>query len=194
MSLSIKAYKRIVFVLALLPLVIFFAQLFRTGGGPDPGKDLVLFTGEWTIRFLLLTLAITPLRRWFKWHRLGMFRRMLGLYTGFYATLHFLAVMTYFVGWNWSRFVEEFQDRPYMSVGIIAWVMLIPLIITSNRWAIRQMGPRWQTLHRLVYPIVILGCIHVVWLVRANYAEALFYAATAAILLVTRLLHLQRAA
>ncbi len=175
MGLSLKNAKRLVFVVCLVPLALFFSNIVITGGGPDPGKELVLFTGGWSIRFLLLSLLVTPARRLFRWQKIQAFRRMLGLYAGFYLTLHFLAVMTYFVGWNWAIFLEEFYERPYMSVGIIAAVLMVPLILTSNRWAMRKLGRRWQMLHRLVYPITILGCVHIIWLVRSSYAEALLY-------------------
>lgn len=188
MAIARRIGKPLLFVASLLPIIWFFTDVFVNGGGPDPGKDLVLFTGEWGIRFLLLTLLISPLRRWTGWHSLIAYRRMLGLYAGFYATMHFLAVMTYIVGWSLTRFGEEFSERPYMAVGIIAWMLMLPLIVTSNRGAMRLLKRRWHLLHRLIYVIAILVCVHIIWLVRSDYAQALFYSLVTAGLLGVRVL------
>ncbi|MYM64433.1 sulfite oxidase heme-binding subunit YedZ [Pseudomaricurvus sp. HS19] len=188
MTLSLTRKKQLLFGASLLPLLGFVVQQLVSGGGPDPGKDLVLLTGDWTIRMLLITLAVTPARRLLHKPQLLAYRRMLGLFTGFYAMLHFTAVMTYVVGWNWGRFLEEFSERPYMAVGILAWLLLLPLIATSNQWSLRHLRQRWNKLHKLVYVIAILGVVHVVWLVRSNYAEALVYALLTLLLLGYRLL------
>lgn len=187
MRLLIKFDKALVFILCLLP----FAGLLYLGGsgqlGPDAGKALVLETGEWTIRFLVATLAISPLR-WLT-GRVGLvrYRRMVGLFCWFYASLHFMCVLTYLLGWSWVVFIEEFAERPYMAVGISAWLLLVPLALTSNRWSQKKLGRHWKSLHQLIYPIAILACIHVIWLVRSSYAEALVYSLLIITLLVMRL-------
>ncbi len=117
--------KTILFVLCLLPVAwVVWAELnFQLG--PDPGKTLVLFTGLRAIRFLLLALAITPIRQWTGWMELLRYRRLIGLFCYFYATLHFAAVFTYLLGWSGAVFIEEFSERPYMALGIIAWLLLL---------------------------------------------------------------------
>lgn len=179
--------KPVVFLLCLLPLG-WTIYLGVTGGlGPDPGKEMVLSSGIWALRFLIITLAITPLRTYFRLNGLINYRRMLGLYCWFYASVHFAAVWTYLLGWKLSVFVEEFADRPYMTLGILAWVLLLPLGVTSTLWARRKLGRRWKRLHQSVYLIGILACAHFIWLVRSDYTEALLYSALLAVLLVARL-------
>ncbi|WP_235015547.1 ferric reductase-like transmembrane domain-containing protein [Oceanicoccus sp. KOV_DT_Chl] len=99
--------------------------------------------------------------------------------------MHLLAVLTYILGWSWAIFIEEFTERPYMTLGILAWCLLVPLGLTSNRWA-QKLGSRWKTLHQLVYLIGILACAHFVWLVRSDFGEALIYSVVLALLLASR--------
>lgn len=180
------AKRLLVFVACLLPLAWILYRGFAGGLGPDPGKALVLATGLWTFRFLLITLAATPLRQ-FGFGKLLAYRRMLGLYTWFYATLHFVSVWTYLLGWSWATFLKEFSGRPYMAVGIIAWLLLLPLGVTSNHWSRRRLGRRWKRLHQLIYLIGILACIHFIWLIRSSYLEAGVYSVLTAVLLLARL-------
>lgn len=172
-----------VFLLCLVPLPLI---LWQAGQTPDPGKELVLLSGIWAIRFLIVTLSITPLRRW-----LGLaavsYRRMMGLYLWFYASLHLVAVMTYLLGWSWQTFVEEFAERPYMALGIVAWCLLLPMGLTSNRWMQRKLGRRWKALHRLVYVVAVLVCGHFIWLIRSDYAEVMTYSLIIILLLFSRL-------
>ncbi len=178
--------KTIVFILCLIPALalIYFAASGQLG--PDAGKELVLETGEWGLRFLLLTLAITPIRTLTKNPAILRYRRMIGLYTWFYASLHLFAVLTYLLGWSWPIFVEEFAERPYMALGIIAWVLMVPLGVTSNSWAQRKLKRRWKTLHQLTYLIGVLACAHFIWLVRSDFGEALLYSVILFILLAFR--------
>lgn len=173
-----------IFLLALLPLPIIF---YQAGQGPDPGKDLVLLTGIWSIRFLIITLAVTPIKFWLGIRVVLSYRRMLGLYLWFYASLHLLAVMTYLLGWSWQVFLEEFSERPYMTLGIMAWLLLLPLGLTSNRYMQQRLGRRWRRLHRLVYVVAFLVCGHFIWLIRSDSAEALIYSSVIALLLLARL-------
>jgi sulfoxide reductase heme-binding subunit YedZ len=167
--------KPLVFSLCLIPLAGLIYQAITGNLGPDAGKALVSETGEWSLRFLLLSLAVTPLRQLAKKSVILRYRRMLGLYTWFYASLHLMSVLTYLLGWSWVIFVEEFSERPYMALGIIAWALMAPLGLTSNRWAQRKLGKRWKVLHRLVYVVGVLACAHFVWLVRSDFGEALVY-------------------
>ena len=185
----VKAFARpLVFILCLFPVLWIVYQVNVGALGPDIGKELVLATGIWALRFLLITLAITPLRKLFHINQLVKYRRMLGLYTWFYASLHMLLVLTYLLGWQWATFVEEFAERPYMAMGITAWILMVPLVLTSNRWSQRRMGRRWKTLHKLIYLIAIIACVHFAWLVRADYGEVIVYSAVLTFLLGYRLM------
>ncbi len=174
----------LIFVLALLPLPL---MVWQSSQGPDPGKALVLLSGLWAIRLLIITLALTPIKRWLGFIAVLRYRRMMGLYVWFYASLHLVTVLTYLLGWSWAVFLEEFSERPYMALGITAWLLLLPLGLTSNRWMMKKLGRRWKRLHRLVYVIAILACGHFIWLIRSDYAEALVYALLMLVLLLSRL-------
>jgi sulfoxide reductase heme-binding subunit YedZ len=157
------------FLLALLPLGRLAWAAWTGDFGPNPVEFVQRWTGTWTFNFLLLTLCITPLRVWTQWHWLLRLRRMLGLFTFFYAMLHFLS----FIGFDHSFVVDAIArdvfKRPFVTVGFAAFVLLIPLAATSNQWAIRKLGGRrWQELHRNVYLIGILACVHYFWLVKAT--------------------------
>ena len=157
------------FLLALLPLGRLLWAACTNDFGPNPVEFVQRWTGTWTFNFLLLTLCITPLRVWTQWHWLLRLRRMLGLFTFFYAALHFLS----FIGFDHSFAVDaiarDILKRPFVTVGFAAFVLLIPLAATSNQWAIRRLGGRrWQELHRSVYLIGILACVHYFWLVKAT--------------------------
>lgn len=178
--------KFFVFIVCLLPVIGVVWLALNNNLGPDPGKEIVLLSGIWALRLLLLTLLLTPLRTYLGWNSAIRYRRMLGLYVWFYASLHFVAVWTYLLGWSWAIFIEEFSERPYMMMGIVAWLLLLPLGLTSNHWSQRQLGRRWKSLHKLVYVIGILACIHFIWLVRSDYTESLVYSLLLVILLVSR--------
>ena len=161
--------KLALFLLALLPFGRLLWAAWTGDFGPNPVEFVQRWTGTWTLNFLLLTLCITPLRVWTQWHWLLRLRRMLGLFTFFYATLHFLS----FIGFDHSFDVDaiawDIFKRPFVTVGFAAFVLLIPLAATSNQWAIRKLGGRrWQKLHRNVYLIGILAAVHYFWLVKAT--------------------------
>ena len=179
--------KAILFALCLLPLS--WAVLSAASGtlGPDPGKTLVLFAGVWALRFLLLTLLVSIFKRWTGIGEVLRYRRMLGLYAFFYASIHLAAVLTYLLGWSGQIFLEEFSERPYMALGILAWFIMLPLVVTSNNWMVRRLKKRWRQLHRLVYVAGVLACAHFIWLVRSDYAEALIYMALLTLLLAERI-------
>ncbi len=181
-----KFVRPLVFLLCLVPRLVLLYRGFIGLLGPDAGKELVLETGEWALRFLLMTLMVTPIRQITKKAVVIRYRRMIGLYAWFYASLHLLVVLTYLLGWSFAVFLEEFVERPYMALGISAWVLLVPLGLTSNRWAQKRLGRHWKTLHQLVYVIAILACAHFVWLVRSDYGEVLVYCLILAALLSFR--------
>lgn len=183
----ISAIKAVLFVLCLVPAAALTWRFFDEALGANPIEAITHATGEWTLRFLLITLAVTPLRRLTGWHWLIRLRRMLGLYAFFYALLHFLTYVVldqFFDGW---AIVLDVLKRPYITVGFAAFVLLIPLAVTStNRMIKRLGGRRWQALHRSVYAIAILGVVHYWWLVKADIAGPLIYALILAALLGAR--------
>ncbi|MBB3048864.1 sulfoxide reductase heme-binding subunit YedZ [Litorivivens lipolytica] len=178
--------KPLLFSLCLLPLGWLVGQAVGSDLGPDPAKSLVLFTGSWALNFLLLTLLVSPARQWLKRPGLIRYRRMLGLFAFFYASLHAFCVATYILGWDWGILQEELRERPYMLVGFLAWLTLVPLALTSNRFSVRRLGRRWGILHRLVYATLLLTLLHLFWLVRSDMAEALVYGVLGGVLLLWR--------
>lgn len=179
-------YKVVVFIAALLPALVLFGLAGFGQLGPDPGNELVLNTGTLALYFLLFTLAITPFSRWFGWKKLARYRRMMGLYSFFYACLHLLLVGQFLLGWSLSIFIEEFQERPYMALGISAWALMLPLALTSNRLAIKALRQYWKRLHKLVYIVAILVAGHYLWQIRSDFFEPVFYSTLLVLLLLSR--------
>ena len=154
--------------------------------GPDPAEHLMHVTGEWVMRFLVLVLLATPLAR-NGWPRLARYRRMLGLYVWFYATLHLLVFAQVYIGWSGDQLVEELAERPYVLVGFLAWLILVPLGITSAHAIRKKMGRHWRQLHKLTYAVVVLGWLHLLWLSRSDVGDAVIYGALFGVLLACRL-------
>jgi len=171
-----KVVKWVVFVLALLPLAILLVGVFTNTLGPDPADTLAAETGEWTFRFLLLSLAITPLRNIGGWPKVFPYRRTFGLFALFYASLHFLVYLVFLLQLRWSEIFEDIVERPYITVGFSAFILLVVLGVTSTKRMMRKLGRRWKQLHKLVYVINILALIHLVWILRTDLAEAVIYA------------------
>ncbi|HSO06857.1 MAG TPA: protein-methionine-sulfoxide reductase heme-binding subunit MsrQ [Pelomicrobium sp.] len=184
----VEGLKRVVFALCLLPLAR-LAWLGLAGGlGANPIEFITHSTGRWTLTFLLITLAVTPLRRWLGWNWLLRLRRMLGLFAFFYAALHFSTYLVLDQFFDLGAIVKDVLKRPYITVGFTAFVLLIPLAATSTNAMVRRLGARrWQLLHRLVYPIAIAGVLHWWWLVKADIRLPLAYGAVLAVLLGVRL-------
>jgi sulfoxide reductase heme-binding subunit YedZ len=155
--------------------------------GADPVAALTHATGDWALRLLLLTLAITPLRRLTGWSWPIRYRRMLGLHAFAYACTHFAIYLVLDLGGYWAQIFDDIAKRPFITVGFLAWLGLLPLAATSTRAAMRRLGHRWGRLHRLVYAIAILAVLHFLWLVKADLREPLIYAGILAALLVARL-------
>jgi methionine sulfoxide reductase heme-binding subunit len=177
----------LVFLLPLLPLAWLFDQAWSMNLGADPAQAIVQFTGLWTLRLLWITLAVTPLRRIFHWGWLQRYRRMLGLYTLFYAIVHLLAFATFILGWRLDLLLRELSERPYILVGLLALLLLIPLGVTSTRGMQRRLGARWVKLHRLVYVIALLAMVHFIWQIRSSFEDQLLYGVILAALLGYRL-------
>ncbi len=177
----------IIFLCALIPFAWLVFNTVTQQLGADPAKTIVLFTGEWTIYFLFITLSVTPLRRLLKWNWLMPHRRMLGLFALFYGVLNLLSYLIFILGLDFSRLISETIKRPYITVGFPALLILIALGITSTQKMMRRLGKNWVKLHRLVYLALVLVWIHVLWQVRSSYFEAAVYGAIAAVLLGIRL-------
>ncbi len=182
-----KAIKSLVFLLALVPAAWLVYLLLTNGLGVNPAETLQLETGIWALRFLLGGLAITPLRRLTGWNRLVQYRRMIGLFAFFYAFLHFLSYLVLDQYFAFGQMMTDVVKRPFITMGFIAFVLMIPLALTSTKGWIRRLGRRWQTLHRLVYLVAITAAIHYVWKVKVPFGAPLYYAAAVALLLGFRI-------
>ena len=179
--------KPAVFVLLLLPAVLLVAGLIRGTLGADPVAALLWQTGLWALRLLLASLAVTPLQRLTVWRWPIRFRRQLGLFAFFYACLHLAVYAVFDRSLDLTAVWEDIIERPFITVGALAFLLLVPLAATSTRAAVRRLGPRWQQLHRLVYLAAGLAVLHYLWLVKADLRPPLIYAAILAVLLLLRL-------
>jgi sulfoxide reductase heme-binding subunit YedZ len=178
--------KPLVFLACLIPFLLLLRGVLDGDLGANPLERVTDVTGQWGLRFLLLTLAITPLRRLTGWTWLLRFRRMLGLFVFFYITLHFLTWVWLDQELSWGNILADIVKRPYVTVGFSAWLLLLPLAATSTRGMMRRLGRKWQRLHRAVYAIGVLAILHYIWLVKADLLEPLIYAAVLILLLVVR--------
>jgi sulfoxide reductase heme-binding subunit YedZ len=184
--LSHPAVKPLLFVLALGPFAHLFYGALSNGLGPNPAEALSRGTGDWTLRFLCLTLAVTPLRQITGWVVMARWRRLLGLYSFFYGMLHFLCYAWLDMGFDVATIVRDIPKRPFVLVGTLALLLMLPLAATSFNRAVRALGAaRWRQLHRLVYATALLGLLHFFWMRSAknNFGEVAVYAAVIALLL-----------
>jgi methionine sulfoxide reductase heme-binding subunit len=179
--------KPAVFLACLGPMALLTWNAFNDGLSPNPIEDLTHTTGDWTLRFLIITLSITPLRRLTGWNSLTRFRRMLGLFALFHGFLHFAVYVCLDRYFDLSTVTEDVIMRPYITVGFIGFVLMIPLAITSTKkWIARLGGKRWQKLHRLIYVSAVAGVVHYLWLVKLDIQRPLTYGAILAVLLAFR--------
>jgi len=184
------AAKPLLFLAALGPFAWLLYGAFANALGPNPAEALIRSTGDWTLRFLCLTLAVTPLRQWTGQPALARFRRMLGLFTFFYVVLHFLAYAWLDMGFDPQAIARDIPKRPFALVGFTALLLMLPLAATSFNRAIRWLGgARWQRLHRVVYAIALLAILHFFWMRagKRNFGEVAVYAAILGVLLGWRL-------
>jgi sulfoxide reductase heme-binding subunit YedZ len=175
--------KLIVFPLCLVPLALLAWKGFHDALGANPIEVITHSTGDWTIIFLLITLAITPLRRITGQNWLIRFRRMTGLYAFFYGTLHFTTWLWLDKFFDLQEMIKDIGKRPFITVGFLGFVLMIPLAVTSTQWAIRKLGKDWASLHRLVYLSAIAGVVHYWWLVKIDITKPLRYALILSVLL-----------
>jgi methionine sulfoxide reductase heme-binding subunit len=178
-----KLIKPLVFIFALIPFAMLLSRILQNDLGPDPVQELSLETGEWTLRFLILTLAMTPLRRITKQLVFTAHRRMLGLFTWFYTSLHFLVWLVFLLEFRWADIVQEILERPYITVGFSAYVILFILGVTSPKVMVRKLGRNWKQLHKLVYVAAVLAIVHLLWILRLDIGPAVYYGALVALLL-----------
>jgi sulfoxide reductase heme-binding subunit YedZ len=178
--------KPTVFAACLLPLLSVVWRAFGIGGGSlgaNPIEAIQDAFGQWGLRLLVITLAVTPLRDWFNLPWLIMLRRMLGLFAFTYVLLHFLTWLVLDQGLYWPGILPDIAKRPFITIGVAALLMLLPLAATSTNGMMRRLGRRWNTLHRLIYPISLLAVWHYYWQVKADVREPLVYLAIVAVLL-----------
>ena len=179
--------KTAVHALALAPFAWLAWKVWNDLLGADPVQEITHFTGDWTLRFLLMALAVTPLRRLSGWNVLARFRRLVGLYAFFYGSLHFATYLVLDLGGYWPQIWDDIAKRPFMLVGFAAWCGLLVLAATSPKFMVRALGRRWAPLHKTVYACGVLGVLHYLWLVKADLREPLLYAGILAVLLIARI-------
>jgi sulfoxide reductase heme-binding subunit YedZ len=177
-----------VFGACLIPLGVLALQALTDTLGANPIDEITDRTGIWTLRFLLITLAVTPARRFTGWNRLIQLRRMLGLFAFFYGGLHFVTYLWLDQFFAIEDIIADVAERPFITVGFASFVLLLPLAVTSTTAMIKRLGgKRWQRLHRLVYAIAIGGVVHYLWLVKADTRQPLIYGSILGVLLAYRL-------
>ena len=187
--------KPVVFLVCLLPLAYLLARAYEVAGlglGANPIEELLHEMGRWGLKFLLLTLTVTPLRRLTGWNWLIGYRRMLGLFAFFYVVLHFTVYAVLDQSLDIAAIIEDVIKRPYITLGMAGLLMLIPLAVTSTRGMMRRLGKRWQRLHRLVYVIAIVAVWHFYWQVKLDTLEPALYALVLAGLLGVRVVFYRR--
>jgi methionine sulfoxide reductase heme-binding subunit len=177
-----------IFLLSIIPSVHLAAGIYSDDLGPEPAKTLVITCGVWAANFLVLTLAVTPLKTFFHWRILSPHRRMLGLFCWFYASLHFGSYAFFMLGGEFQSLSHEFTQRPFIVASIPAWLLLTILAITSPKFMVRLCGSRWKLIHQSIYIVALLTILHIAWQIRASYKDAVIYGVLLLGLLVLRLL------
>ena len=183
-----KYLKPIVFLACLIPLGRLGWKALHAGLGANPIQVITWSTGTWTLVFLTVTLSITPVRKLTRQYWLIQFRRMFGLFAFFYACLHFTTYIWLDRFFDLHSMAKDVVKRPFITVGFTAFVLLIPLALTSTQASIRRLGKRWQMLHRLIYVSAVLGVIHYIWLVKKDIRKPVIYASILALLFAYRLI------
>ncbi|MBV4467147.1 sulfoxide reductase heme-binding subunit YedZ [Pseudomonas sp. F-14 TE3623] len=176
-----------VFIAAAIWPLLWLYQAWADVLGPDPGKVLVDRLGQGALVLLLITLSMTPLQKLTGWAGWIAVRRQLGLWCFAYVVLHLSGYTAFILGFDWSQLGVELRKRPYIIVGVLGFLCLLALAVTSNRYSQRRLGSRWRKLHRLVYVVLGFGLLHMLWIVRADLKEWVIYASIGALLLVLRL-------
>jgi len=182
-----KWSRPVLFLACLSPLVFLASRAYHGRLTANPIEFIQHFTGDWTLRYLLITLSVTPLRKLFNLPNLIRFRRMFGLFAFFYVCLHFLTYIGPDQAFDLGGMWKDVAKRPFITVGFFGFVLLIPLALTSTKGWIRRLGgKRWQALHRAIYVIAVCGVVHYYWLVKSDHRLPLLYGAILAVLLFYR--------
>ena len=176
-----------IFIFSIVPFLIITYKIFFNKLGPEPVKEITHFTGEWTLIFICLTLSMSPLKRFTHFIFWIKIRRMLGLFVFFYATLHLLTYVIIDYRLDWNQIIDDVIKKKYIFVGFSAWLLLIPLAITSSKKMVILLKQNWKKLHRLIYAIAILGSLHFIWLSKTIYFKPLIYFVLITILLFLRI-------
>jgi sulfoxide reductase heme-binding subunit YedZ len=187
LSVSKRWIKLPVFLLCLLPAGLLVRGMLTGGLGVNPAETIQLQTGRWALKFLLISLTVTPLRRLTGWNIVIQYRRMFGLFAFFYATSHFLAYWAFDLTFAFGAMVGDVLKRPFITLGFTAFLLLIPLALTSTKGWIRRLGKKWTELHRLVYAAAICAVIHFAWKVKVFTGDPVLYAVLLTILLGFRI-------
>jgi sulfoxide reductase heme-binding subunit YedZ len=183
----VKVVKPFVFLLCLVPFGLLVWGAVTNNLGANVPEAITRTTGDWILRFLMITLAITPLRVLTGWNWLIRFRRMTGLFAFFYGILHFAIYCLSIQAFDWAAIAKDITERPYITVGFLSFILMIPLAITSTKkWISRLGGKRWQLLHRLIYLSAIGGVLHYLWLVKLDITYPVRYGVLLAVLLLFR--------
>ena len=182
----IKYFKPSIFILSTIPFLIIIYKIFFNKLGPEPVKEITHFTGEWTLIFICLTLAMSPLKKLTNLNFWVKGRRMLGLFVFFYASLHLLTYVGIDYRFSWQPIFDDVVKKKYIFVGFAAWLLLIPLTLTSSQNMMLLLKQNWKKLHRLIYVIAILGSLHFIWLSKTIYFKPLIYFVIITILLFLR--------
>jgi sulfoxide reductase heme-binding subunit YedZ len=178
--------KPTLFLCAFVPLALLIYNVLTGNTSANPAEDIILTTGIWAFRFLLITLAITPIRRLTGWNRAIQFRRMFGLFAFFYASVHLLSYLAFDRVFQFGEIAADIAKRPFITAGMLAFSLMVPLAVTSTRGWIRRLGRRWQLLHRLVYLSALAAAVHFAWKVKVLTGEPVYYALILAALLAFR--------
>ncbi|MEY2865128.1 MAG: Sulfoxide reductase heme-binding subunit YedZ [Pseudomonadota bacterium] len=179
--------KRLIFVISLWPIISLGIDIFQNNLGANPVEYIERHFGKWALIFLCLTLSMTPLRRITKINQWILYRRMLGLFVFFYASIHLLCYIGLDYQFAWIDIKNDIMKHRYVLVGFLGWLLLLPLAVTSSDKMIRRLKGNWKRLHSLTYLIAILGVLHFIWLVKKDISEPLIYAAIVLLLLILRL-------
>ena len=182
-----KYFKPSIFFLSLIPFLIIVYKIYFNQLGPEPVKEITHFTGEWTLIFICLTLSMTPLKKLTNLTMWVSFRRMLGLFIFFYASLHLLTYIGIDYRFNWQPILDDVFKKKYIFIGFSAWLLLIPLAITSSQKMIKLLKNNWKRLHRLIYIIAIFGSLHYIWLSKTIFFKPLVYLVIILVLLALRI-------
>jgi len=183
--------KLVVFPVCLIPVAYLGVGAYHGDLGANPLEVITHTTGDWTIRFLLITLCVTPLRQLTKHYWMIQYRRMFGLFAFFYGTLHLTTYLWFDKFFSWPAILEDIGKRKFITVGFLGFVLMIPLAVTSTKGMIRRLGKRWTAIHRLIYASAAAGVIHYYWLVKADHRLPLTYGAILAVLLAYRVVRIK---